>query len=81
MSISSVRNLASLSLEIFIQLFYFPFLFSRFCCHSVSSYVTIVITGCCNQFSLASFSVFLEFLNFYIISMQIFPFRPSLLDI
>ena len=55
-----VCHLASLSLEISIQLFFFPFLFPSFYCWSVCSYVINAITGRCNWNFLTLFNIGLE---------------------
>ena len=51
---------AKLPLEVSIQLFFFPFLFSSFRCFSVCSYVSMAVTGCRNQSFLALFNVLLQ---------------------
>ena len=54
-----------LSLEISVQLFFFPFLVFRFCSYTVCSYVPIVVTGCCNHPFFVLLMVFFEFLNWW----------------
>ena len=50
-------------LEISIQLFFFPFLFPRFCCCSACPYIVSAVTGCCNQSFITFFNVVFESLH------------------
>ena len=54
-----VSDFPGLSLEISLQLPFFPFLFSVYCC-SVDTCVFSVVSGCCNQFFFPPFYVVFE---------------------
>ena len=55
-------NIACLSLEISIQLFFFPFLFSSYCCF-VDPCVICVVSGRCNSYFFALFYVIFKLSN------------------
>ena len=74
-------NLSSLSLEVSIQLFFFQFLFSKFCCFTLHPYVDITITGISLSLFFFLYSLCPQIVAFLQPSILLTPRLPSFLAI